>query len=98
MLDFSNDGKNFRGPNLPVCRQKTKRARMAGHKTDAGGGPVDSGLSSQVTIRNLSLVNMKNTVIDGSTVAIDEINTTFDQNAIVKMRSLRGAIEINAAP
>ena len=63
-------------------------------------GTNDSGidLSSQVTIRNLSLVNIKNTVIDGSSVAIDEINTTFDSKAIVKMRSLRGAIEINATP
>jgi hypothetical protein len=63
-------------------------------------GTNDSGIdfSSQVTIRNLSLVNIRNTLIDGSSVAIDEINTTFDPKAVVKMRSLRGAIEINSTP
>ena len=63
-------------------------------------GANDSGvdLSSLVTIQNLNLVNINNTVIDGYSVAIDEINTTFDPKARVKMRSVHGAIKINAIP
>jgi hypothetical protein len=55
-------------------------------------------LSSQLSIRKLDLVNIKRTMIDGSRVAIDEINTTYDPKAIVKMKSLHGAIEISADP
>jgi hypothetical protein len=54
--------------------------------------------SSQLSIRNLDLVNIQHTLIDGSSVAIDEINTTYDPKAIVKMKSHRGAIEISADP
>jgi len=54
--------------------------------------------SSQLSIRNLDLVNIQHTLIDGSSVAIDEINTMFDPKAIVKMKSLRGTIEISATP
>jgi hypothetical protein len=55
-------------------------------------------LSSQLSIRKLDLVNIQHTVIDRSSVAIDEINATFDPKAVVKMRSLRGAVEISADP
>ena len=54
--------------------------------------------ASQLSIRNLDLVNIQHTLIDGSSVAIDEINTTYDPKAIVKMKSNRGAIEISAVP
>ncbi len=55
-------------------------------------------LSSQLSIRKLDLVNIQHTLIDGSSVAIDEINTTYDPKAIVKMKSFRGTIEISAVP
>jgi hypothetical protein len=68
------------------------------HLVVTGKDSSGISLSPQLQIRKLSLVNVKHTMIDGSRVVIDEINTTHDPKAIVKMKSLHGVIEISADP
>ncbi len=68
------------------------------HLVVTGRDSSGISISPELQIRKLSLVNVRHTMIDGSRVAIDEINTTYDSKAIVKMKSLYGAIEISAVP
>jgi hypothetical protein len=68
------------------------------HLVVTGRDSSEISISPELQIRKLSLVNVRHTMIDGSRVVIDEINTTYDPKAIVKMKSRRGAIEISAAP
>ena len=79
-----------RAARLAPFRQFFNQLVITG--TDSSG----ISLSSQVGIRRLDLINVRNTLINGSSVDIEAITTTFDPKAVVKMKSVRGVVEISA--